>query len=72
VTIFSVPSVPVNINCATDILETNSISMHRIPKLCQVSQKSNSFIKMVRLSPLVLWPIVPTLMTDVYAALVEL
>jgi hypothetical protein len=29
VTIFSVPSVPANITCTTDILEMNSISRHR-------------------------------------------
>jgi len=32
VTIFSVPSVPENIHCTTDILETGSMSMQRRPR----------------------------------------
>ena len=75
VTIFSVPSVPENIHCTTDILEMGSMGTQRRPR-----QSSYTKIKFYQTDPFVPRPVVPpphpptppTPMTDLHAALVEL
>jgi hypothetical protein len=56
VTTFSVPSVPENIHCTTEILEMGSTSMQRRPR-----QSSFTKIKSDRPSPFVPRPTVPPL-----------